>query len=51
MARDLERVTIAAWATVHGIASMASSGMLSGVPLDEVIAESIERAVLGLRPR
>ncbi len=48
---DPERIGVSAWAPVHGIASMASTGMLTGFPLDEVVEEAVRRAILGLRPR
>jgi len=48
---DPEAVGIAAWATIHGIASMSGSGMLAPAELDALVAVAIERAVLGLRPR
>jgi AcrR family transcriptional regulator len=48
---DPEAVGIAAWATIHGIASMSGSGMLAPAELDALVAIAIERAVLGLCPR
>jgi AcrR family transcriptional regulator len=48
---ELERVAIAAWAMVHGIASMASSGLLDGAPLQELVDEAVGLGMLGLRPR
>lgn len=46
-----ERVGILIWATLQGLVSMANSGMLAGVDLDELVTESIDRLVDGLAPR
>jgi AcrR family transcriptional regulator len=46
-----ERVATAAWAMVHGIASMASSGMLDGATLSELVDDAVGWGILGLRPR
>ena len=51
VAGDPERVGAAAWATIHGIASMAAGGMIDAGQTDGVVAEVVDRAVLGLRPR
>jgi AcrR family transcriptional regulator len=48
---DPERIGVTAWAAIHGIASMASTGMLTEFPLDELVEETVRRAILGLRPR
>jgi AcrR family transcriptional regulator len=48
---DPERVAMVAFATLHGLASMANAGMLEDVPVDAVIGDVVEQLVLGLRPR
>jgi AcrR family transcriptional regulator len=48
---DPERVATLVWATIHGIASMAASGLLQDAPIDQVVADAVERLDLGLRPR
>ena len=40
-----------AWAALQGLAAMVNSGMLDERALDEVVADAVERLVLGLRPR
>jgi AcrR family transcriptional regulator len=47
---DPERVATVTWATIHGIASMAASRLLKA-PVDQVVADAVERLELGLRPR
>lgn len=47
-----ERVALAAFATLQGLASMASTGMLGeAIPLDDAVTATVERLVLGLQPR
>jgi AcrR family transcriptional regulator len=46
-----ERVAILAWAALQGLASMVNSQMLDRAALDDLLAEAVERLVLGLRPR
>ncbi len=48
---DPERGGTVALATLQGIASLANNGMLGDAPLDEVLAEALDRLLLGLRPR
>jgi AcrR family transcriptional regulator len=48
---DPERVATVVWATVQGLATMANSGMLHEASLDEVVADAVDRLMLGLRPR
>jgi hypothetical protein len=48
---DPERVGIVALATLHGLASLANNGMLGDVRLDELVADAVERLLVGLRPR
>ncbi len=50
VAGDPERISTLTWATIHGIASMATSGLLKA-PTDQVVADAVERLELGLRPR
>jgi AcrR family transcriptional regulator len=46
-----EHVAPAAWATIHGVASLATAGMVDAAALDALIPAAIEHLVLGLRPR
>jgi AcrR family transcriptional regulator len=48
---DVDRVALPTWAMIHGVASMATSGLLPDVPLESVVRDAVERLVLGLRPR
>jgi AcrR family transcriptional regulator len=48
---DPERVATFAFAVLQGLAAMINGGMLDGSALDDVVAEAVERVVLGLRPR
>ena len=51
MAGDPERVGMVAFAAAHGIAALANSQMLGDADLDGIVADAVERLVLGLRPR
>jgi AcrR family transcriptional regulator len=51
VAGDPERVATVAWAALQGLAAMVNSRMLDHALLDEVVADAVERLVLGLRPR
>jgi AcrR family transcriptional regulator len=51
VAGEPERVGIVAFATLQGLASLANTGMLGDVDLDELVEEAVDRLVLGLRPR
>jgi AcrR family transcriptional regulator len=51
VAGDPEHVAMVAFATMHGLVSMANAGMFDDVAVDAVIGEVVERLVLGLRPR
>lgn len=48
---DPERVATVAWACLQGLASLANGAMLDEASLDDVVADAVERLVLGLRPR
>jgi AcrR family transcriptional regulator len=48
---DQHSVALAAGAMLQGIASMAGSGLLGQMSLDQVVDGVVERLVLGLRPR
>lgn len=48
---DTMEVAVVAWASMHGLAAMANTGMLDGLPLDDVVTAAVERLVDGLRPR
>ncbi|MDO9410227.1 TetR/AcrR family transcriptional regulator [Patulibacter sp.] len=51
VAGDVERVTTAGWAGVHGLAAMVNAGLVDVEALPELLPEVVERLVLGLRPR
>jgi AcrR family transcriptional regulator len=51
VAGEPERVATVAWAALQGLAAMVNSRMLDHAVLDEVVADAVERLVLGLRPR
>ena len=40
-----------AFATFHGLAALINGGLLAADDLDALVAETVERMVLGLRPR
>ena len=48
---DVDRVALAAWAGIHGLASMANAGLVDRATLPSLVADATERMVLGLRPR
>ncbi len=48
---DPARVGVAAWAAVHGLASLVNSELIDGDALDERVAEAVALLVEGLRPR
>jgi AcrR family transcriptional regulator len=48
---DLEHVATVAVATFHGLAAMVNNGMLAAADLDEIVPATVERLLLGLRPR
>jgi len=51
IAGDAERDGTIALATLQGIASLGNNGMLYDAPLEDVVAEAVDRLLLGLRPR
>jgi AcrR family transcriptional regulator len=51
VAGDPKRVATVAWACFQGLAAMANGGMLDAEPLDDVVADAVERLVHGMRPR
>ena len=51
VAGEPERVAAVAWAALQGLAAMVNSQMLDRALIDEVVADAVERLVLGLRPR
>ena len=51
VAGEPERVATVAWAALQGLAAMVNSQMLDSALIDEVVADAVERLVLGLRPR
>jgi AcrR family transcriptional regulator len=48
---ELEQVATIALATLHGLAAMVINGMLDAAALDEIVPATVERLLLGLRPR
>lgn len=51
VAGDEKGVAIVAYATLQGLAAMVNGGMLEGDAADDVVAETVEQLLLGLRPR
>jgi AcrR family transcriptional regulator len=51
VAGDIEHVATIAVATLHGLAAMVNNGMLAAEQLDEIVPATVERLLLGLRPR
>ena len=52
VAGDPQQVSTVVWATIHGIASMATSGLLAAGPsLEPFVVDAVQRLMLGLRPR
>lgn len=47
---DPHHIALAAFATFHGIATLASGGLLDGVPTDELVATASEIFWRGLQP-
>ena len=48
---DTQRVALFAFAVLQGLAALANRGMLPDAPLDDLVADAVERMLLGLRPR
>jgi len=48
---DVEQVATVAVATLHGLAAMVNNGMLAASQLEEIVPATVERLLLGLRPR
>jgi AcrR family transcriptional regulator len=48
---DPEHVATVAFAALQGLAAMVNSGMLDGAAIDRLVADAVERLMLGLRPR
>ena len=51
VAGELEQVATVAVATLHGLAAMVNNGMLAASQLDEIVPATVERLLLGMRPR
>lgn len=51
VAGDVERVATVVGATFQGLAVMTNQGLLGDAPPEAVVEETVERLVLGLRPR
>ena len=51
VAGDAEQITQFAFATLHGLATMANGGMLGDEDVDAVVTDAIERLLSGLLPR
>jgi len=48
---EFEPVATVAVAAFHGLAAMVNNGMLAAADLDEIVPATVERLLLGLRPR
>jgi AcrR family transcriptional regulator len=48
---EFEPVATVAVAAFHGLAAMVNNGMLAADDLDEIVPATVERLLLGLRPR
>lgn len=48
---DQQQLATATWSTIHGLATLIGAGLLDRSTLPTLVAEVVERAVLGLRPR
>ncbi|WP_213572378.1 TetR/AcrR family transcriptional regulator [Rhodococcus sp. USK13] len=48
---DASRIALVAFATFHGIATLAAGGMLDGAPVDEVVTAASDTFWRGLGPR
>jgi AcrR family transcriptional regulator len=48
-AGEPERLAMVAFATFHGLAAMANSGLLEGGELDGVVTDAVDRIMQGLR--
>ncbi len=48
---EVEQVATVAVATLHGLAAMVNNGMLAATDLDDIVPATVERLLLGLRPR
>ena len=48
---DVEKVATVAFAALQGLAVMVNGGMLDAAALDEIVPATVERLLLGLRPR
>ncbi|KQW06243.1 transcriptional regulator [Leifsonia sp. Root4] len=47
---DAQRIALVAFATFHGIATLASGGLLDGVPADDLVAAALDLFWRGLQP-
>jgi len=48
---DPERLAKVAFAVLQGLVVLANNGLVDDASLDELVAEAVQRLVLGLRPR
>ena len=48
---DFEPVATVAVAAFHGLAAMVNNGMIAAADLDAIVPATVERLLLGLRPR
>ncbi len=48
---DPERVSIVAFAALQGLASLINGGLVDEPERDELVADAVERMLLGMRPR
>ena len=48
---DAERIGALAWASFHGLASLANGGLIDRGALDALVDDAVDRLLDGLRPR
>jgi AcrR family transcriptional regulator len=51
VAGDPERVSIVAFSALQGLASLINGGLVEEADRDELVADAVERMLLGMRPR
>jgi len=51
VAGDSARVGTLAWASFHGLATMANGGLIGDASLDELVDDAVEHMIDGIRPR
>jgi AcrR family transcriptional regulator len=51
VAGDPWRLSLVVFSSMQGLIALSTNGKFKGIPLDRLVAEIIERLILGLRPR